>query len=167
MSDTDTTSWCSYLDHDAASNGQISVKPGVPNPPAVTLNPHLETALLRPLRPRLYLKYSDSLKWTSEKHVPLFILPHAQKTNPLWRSPSGRGCQCELPPWRSHFPAGSVHPQRRRWCLRNSWSESTKTKQKNKLKCHEIHTHTQLYIKVSKLYLLTINNPLFGKCEGY
>lgn len=158
------TNWCSYLDHDAASNGQISVKPGVPNPASVTLNTNLETALLRPLRPRLYLKYSDSLKWPSEKHVPLFILPHPQNSNPLLRSPSGRGCPYELPPWRSHFPAGSIRPQRRRWCLRNSGSESTKIKQKNKLKYKETHTQTP-HLKFSKL--CSINNPPFGKCEGY
>lgn len=68
--------WCRYLDHDAAGNGQISVKPGVPYPTAVTLDADLETALLRPLRPRLYLKYSDSLVSTSEKHMPFYIMQH-------------------------------------------------------------------------------------------
>ena len=41
----------SYLDHNAAGDGQISVEPGVPDAPSVALHPHLETpqpGLLRP-----------------------------------------------------------------------------------------------------------------------
>lgn len=48
--------WCRYLDHDAASDGQISVEPGVPDPTPVTLNADLVAALLGPLRPRLHLE---------------------------------------------------------------------------------------------------------------
>lgn len=59
-----------YLDHDAAGDGQISVKPGVPDATTVTLNAHLVAALLGPLRPRLHLEYRDHLTWASEKHRP-------------------------------------------------------------------------------------------------
>lgn len=51
----------SYLDHDAAGDGQVAVEPGVPDAAAVALHPDLQTALLRPLRPRLHLKHKRAV----------------------------------------------------------------------------------------------------------
>lgn len=44
-----------YLDHNTARDGQVAVEPGVPDAAAVALHADLQTALLRPLRPRLHL----------------------------------------------------------------------------------------------------------------
>lgn len=51
-----------YLDHDAASDGQVSVKPRVPDPTAIALHAHLEAALLGPLGPGLHLKQPERRK---------------------------------------------------------------------------------------------------------
>lgn len=43
-----------YLDHDAASHGEVAVEPGVPYAAAIALHAHLQATLLGPLGPRLH-----------------------------------------------------------------------------------------------------------------